>query len=301
VHRLGTARIRGITSTRYRVDDPRATNTAPLDVWVDAANRVLRAQWDVDDNVQLVFDYTDFGSAPPVPVPDPRTVVSSRVLDDPTLCNQQPLHSDLVTSCRVHPGIATSGYRYTQTWHQVALDHGFVPVTSRMRGTVDGTHMNAEVTTTGSDRPGVTDTGEIVDGKRYGNGITWAQMTFSLDALTDSSPFIGTFDVLNGLRGTGLSPKQVGHETIRDIETTHYRATHTVGPYDTSGAIGEHITFDVWVDIHRRVARMVVTTDVPGDSRTPQVHPQHDANTFDFYNYGLHPTITPPKATHTAR
>ncbi|HEY3832193.1 MAG TPA: hypothetical protein VGO03_07870 [Acidimicrobiia bacterium] len=300
VRRVGPATVRGIATVRYRVIDPTASATGPMEVWVDDRDRVVHMELHLSGQISLVYDYKDFGAAPPEQAPNSATVVSVRVLDNPTLCNARPLEADLVTSCRVHPGIATSGYRYTQTWHQVALDGGFTPVSARTDALVDATRMDARLTRTDSDRPGITTQGELVNDQRYGSGITEAQMTFSLGALVDGSPFIGTFDVIDGLRHAGLSGKQVSHDTIRGIHTTHYRGEHTVGPSDTAGGRGEHLTFDVWVDAKGHVVRMVITEDVPADAGA-HVHPQHNTDAFDFFDYGIHPTIKAPKATSTGR
>ena len=117
-------------------------------------------------------------------------------------------------------------------------------------------------------------------------------------------------DTFSYLKAVSGSIETVGGETIRDVETTHYRATidlvkltklvppdqrQGLGSFDTVlGQAGlEEIPLDVWLDAEQRVRKLELAFELeaPGTSKKART-----AMTMELYGYGEPLEISLPPA-----
>jgi hypothetical protein len=134
-------------------------------------------------------------------------------------------------------------------------------VTLRARGTADGDDVEGTAETRLVEgvtyfRLGGTGSGGFPDvpGFELPAGTQWVALDVGSAAADLADAFAPTAsNPLEDLRAlTGASDVEVvGAETVRGVETTHYRAT--VGRGDRDG-----LSFDVWLDAHDRVRKYVV-------------------------------------------
>ncbi len=138
-------------------------------------------------------------------------------------------------------------------------------------------------------------------------GKTWVKMDLgslglgapgSSGGLSEANPS-GLLDLLRGVGAV----KTIGTETLRGVETTHYRAT--IDPARALartpaalrgrvqrglGAIGGTIPVDVWIDGDGRARK--IETDVDAKAATV-------ATSIEYYDFGTDVSVTAPPASDT--
>lgn len=150
---------------------------------------------------------------------------------------------------------------------------------------------------------------ELTDGKR------WLKLDFSglAGMLGDdavSSESSNPVDGLEALRGVSSDVTEVGTETLRGVETTHYRATIDLakaladapaGARDGARDLLERagtptIPVDVWLDAQDRVRKY--TMQVDGSSFGAES--SSVAVTYEFYDFGAPVDVSAPPADEVA-
>ena len=147
---------------------------------------------------------------------------------------------------------------------------------------------------------------ELTDGKRW--------LKLDLSGLTDmlgdaaaSSESSNPVDGLEALRGVSSDVTEVGTETVRGVETTHYRATIDLakaladapadardGAQDLLDRAGTPtIPVDVWLDAQDRVRKYTMQLDSESNGATVAV-------TYEFYDFGAPVDVTAPPADEVA-
>jgi hypothetical protein len=150
---------------------------------------------------------------------------------------------------------------------------------------------------------------ELADGKR------WLKLDVSglTDMLGDpavSSESSNPVDGLEALRGVSSDVREIGTETVRGVETTHYRATIDFakalaeapaaareGAQDLLERAGTPtIPVDVWLDAQNRVRKYTMQVDGESfGSAAPAV-----AVTYEFYDFGAPVDVSAPPADEVA-
>ncbi len=150
---------------------------------------------------------------------------------------------------------------------------------------------------------------ELTDGKR------WLKLDFSglAGMLGDdavSSESSNPVDGLEALRGVSSDVTEVGTETLRGVETTHYRATIDLakaladapaGARDGARDLLERagaptIPVDVWLDAQDRVRKYTMQVDGAAfGSESSSV-----AVTYEFYDFGAPVDVSAPPADEVA-
>ena len=111
------------------------------------------------------------------------------------------------------------------------------------------------------------------------------------------------------LKAASDDVEEVGTETIRDVETTHYTGTFDVaeaieqaqGPTksvleSTLGTAGlESVPFEVYLDDEGRVRRFVQTLELPASEQT-QGQPLTSRTSVDVFDFGTTVEVEPPPA-----
>ncbi|HZP28377.1 MAG TPA: hypothetical protein VFC99_05460 [Acidimicrobiia bacterium] len=111
--------------------------------------------------------------------------------------------------------------------------------------------------------------------------------------------------VLDGLRGVSNRVDDLGHETVRGVDTTHYRATVDVeaalarvpekARARARSALSQfgrsEFPMDVWLDRHGVPRRYALTMDV-----TKGGSAGHISESFDFYDFGAPVSVKVPSA-----
>jgi hypothetical protein len=124
----------------------------------------------------------------------------------------------------------------------------------------------------------------MLAGKRWvllGPAGTPGATTFSPDAVNNESPFIGTFDLIAGLRAAHFTISRSGSATVRGVTTTHYNASSKF-PFNDEGDTGQSAaTVDVWVDRTGRTRRVDVVTHFPGGGDSQPSVTDYRAEYFD--------------------
>jgi len=114
--------------------------------------------------------------------------------------------------------------------------------------------------------------------------------------------------ILEYLKASGAAVTAVGHERIRGVSTTHYRAEIDLAKAVAAlpganageaqkaiGALGmSRLPMEVWVDSHNLVRRMQLDLHAPAGGQNLQM--QMDVELFGF---GATPTVSAPPASET--
>ena len=135
-------------------------------------------------------------------------------------------------------------------------------------------------------------------------GKHWLELDLSkLGAGTSQAQQTDPTSTLDALRGVSNDVQNLGHATIRDVDTTHYRAT-----LDPAKALthvppaqrprvqsalsqfgGNTIPIDVWLDDNGVPRRYAINMDVSKSGATVHVD-----ESFDFYDFGTPVSVKVP-------
>jgi hypothetical protein len=116
-------------------------------------------------------------------------------------------------------------------------------------------------------------------------------------------------DALRALEGVSDDVEEVGSDTVRDEDTTHYRGTidpqRVLDQVDGSlrelaeqglaaGAV-EAVPFEVWLDDEGRLRRFLLTVDLPGSEATGG-QDIRSVTTLELFDFGVEVDVEPPPA-----
>jgi hypothetical protein len=113
---------------------------------------------------------------------------------------------------------------------------------------------------------------------------------------------------LDGLRGVSSDTREVGHATVRGVDTVHYRGTLDVDKAVAKapeaardrvrGALSQFddgTRLDVWIDANGLPQRYSLSADIVKDSQRATM-----VESFDIYDYGVQVDVKVPPASQTA-
>jgi hypothetical protein len=159
-------------------------------------------------------------------------------------------------------------------------------------------------------------TSPLFDGK-LPNGAKWlkidldkalASLGIDPQALTSGGTDPG--QILSYLKGSTGSPKIVGHEAVRGVQTTHYegavsleslvetlpqsqRAKAREAVKKLSQQIGgDSFPVSVWIDAHHLVRRMTMDLHISNSGQSAGMHME-----IENFGFGPTPTVTPPASS----
>jgi hypothetical protein len=112
---------------------------------------------------------------------------------------------------------------------------------------------------------------------------------------------------LDGLRGISSDAREVGHATVRGVDTVHYRGTLDVekavakAPEASRARVRSALSqfddgarLDVWIDSNGLPRRYSLSADIVKDSQRASL-----VESFDIYDYGVQVNVKVPPASDT--
>ncbi len=120
---------------------------------------------------------------------------------------------------------------------------------------------------------------------------------FSLDALVAATPFVGTFDLLDGMRRSHVAVHAIGRATVRGVATSGYRVKRNQPVKYATGTRVTHTTIDFWLDGEGQVRRLHVSERAPETDDSAPI--TYDTVT-DFFDFGDVPLVRAPSPADVA-
>jgi hypothetical protein len=140
------------------------------------------------------------------------------------------------------------------------------------------------------------------------HGKTWVKMDPKDLGTGGQLPQSDPSSSLDGLRGVSSDAREVGHATVRGVDTVHYRGTLDVekavakAPEASRARVRSALSqfddgtrLDVWIDAGGLPRRYSLSADVVKGGQRASI-----VESFDIYDYGVHVDVKVPPASDTA-